>query len=53
MKLLAAALAVVLILTGCTDQLDDVMGRTEGTPVPAPAPKLDCALIFPPVTVNP
>lgn len=55
MKLTALTLAVALALTGCapSDQLDQIMGRTEGTAVPAPAPKLDCDLIFPPVTVAP
>lgn len=48
-------LAAALILTGCapTDQLDQIMGRTDGTPVSEPAPKLDCDLIFPPASVDP
>jgi hypothetical protein len=47
-------LAAALILTGCapSDQLDQIMGRTEGTAIPAPQ-KLDCDLIFPPASVNP
>lgn len=42
------ALAVA-ILTGCTADLDQVMGRVDGTPTTAPAPerKIDCDLIFP------
>jgi hypothetical protein len=41
-------LAVALILTGCapTDQLDQIMGRTDGTATTAPK-LLDCDLIFP------
>jgi hypothetical protein len=48
-------LAAALILTGCapSGQLDQIMGRTDGTAIPAPAPKLDCDLIFPPASVNP
>lgn len=56
MKTLTIAAAVIaLILTGCapSDQLGQIMGRTEGTAVPAPAPKLDCNLIFPPASVAP
>lgn len=55
MKTLTIAAVLAVILTGCapTDQLDRIMGRTEGTAVPAPAPKLDCDLIFPPASVNP
>jgi hypothetical protein len=39
-------LAAALILTGCapTDQLDQIMGRTDGTPT---TQQLDCDLIFP------
>ncbi len=46
-KLFSIALVVVL-LTGCsnTGQLDQIMGRTEGTPVPEPN-RIDCDLIFP------
>jgi hypothetical protein len=52
--LTSGLLAAALILTGCAPvDLDQVMGRTEGTAVPAPAPKLDCNLIFPPASVNP
>jgi len=49
MKHLTLALTLAaLILTGCAPAgLDDIMGRTEGTAVPAPAQKLDCDLIFP------
>lgn len=49
MKTLTIAAAVIaLILTGCAPtDMDQIMGRTEGTAVPAPAPKLDCDLIFP------
>lgn len=45
---LAAILTATLILTGCAD-LDPIMGRTPGTPVPAPAVErpIDCNLIFP------
>jgi PBP1b-binding outer membrane lipoprotein LpoB len=48
MKHLAAALAAALILNGCarSDQLDQIMGRTDGTPTPAPK-LFDCDLIFP------
>lgn len=44
--LIAATLA--LALTGCAD-LDPVMGRTSGTPTPAPTTErpIDCNLIFP------
>jgi hypothetical protein len=47
-------LAAALILTGCapSDQLDQIMGRTDGTPVSEPR-KIDCDLIFPPASVNP
>jgi hypothetical protein len=40
-------LAVALILTGCapSDQLDQIMGRTDGTPTATR--QLDCDLIFP------
>ena len=55
MRRLSLIGVVVLTLTGCapTDQLDQIMGRTDGTAIPAPAPKLDCDLIFPPASVNP
>lgn len=47
-------LAAALILSGCAPvDLNPIMGRTNGTAVPAPAPKLDCDLIFPPASVNP
>jgi hypothetical protein len=47
-------LAAALILTGCAPvNLDPIMGRTDGTAIPAPAPKLDCDLIFPPASVDP
>jgi hypothetical protein len=46
-------LAVALILTACAPvDLDQIMGRTDGTAIPAPQ-KLDCDLIFPPASVNP
>lgn len=48
MKHAVIALTLALTLTGCAD-LDPVMGRTEGTPVPAPSTEraIDCDLIFP------
>lgn len=47
------AVAILVLLTGCAPvSLDDVMGRTDGTAIPAPQ-KLDCDLIFPPASVNP
>ena len=41
-------LAAALILTGCapSDQLDQIMGRTDRTPTTAPQ-RIDCNLIFP------
>jgi hypothetical protein len=41
-------LAAALILTGCapSDQLDQIMGRTDGIPTSAPR-SIDCDLIFP------
>lgn len=52
MKLIAAV-AIVVLLAGCAPAgLDDIMGRTEGTPIPAPQ-KIDCDLIFPPASVLP
>jgi hypothetical protein len=41
-------LAAALILTGCapTDQLDQIMGRTDGTSTTTTR-QLDCDLIFP------
>jgi hypothetical protein len=41
-------LAAALILTGCapTDQLDQIMGRTDGTPTTT-TQSIDCDLIFP------
>jgi len=47
MKLLLAAIMVVSVV-GCADR-DAVMGRTAGTPVPAPSTErpIDCNLIFP------
>ena len=46
-------LVAALILTGCAPvDLDQIMGRTDGTPTTAPQ-KLDCDLIFPPASVNP
>jgi hypothetical protein len=41
-------LAAALILTGCvpTDQLDQIMGRTDGTPTTT-TQRIDCDLIFP------
>jgi len=46
-------LAVALILTACAPvDPDQIMGRTDGTAIPAPQ-KLDCDLIFPPASVNP
>jgi hypothetical protein len=43
-----AAAILVTALTGCapTDQLDQIMGRTDGTATSTPQ-KLDCDLIFP------
>ena len=48
MKTLTIAAAVIAVaITGCAPvDMDQVMGRTEGTAVPAPQ-KLDCDLIFP------
>lgn len=48
MKYIAAAIAASLTLTGCapSDQLDQIMGRTDGTATTAPK-LLDCDLIFP------
>jgi hypothetical protein len=45
---LAALAVVMLILTGCapSDELDQIMGRTDGTATSTPQ-KLDCDLIFP------
>jgi len=42
-------LAAALILTGCasSDQLDQIMGRTDGTPTTTTTQQLDCDLIFP------
>jgi hypothetical protein len=41
-------LAAALILSGCapSDELDQIMGRTDGTSTTAPK-LLDCDLIFP------
>jgi hypothetical protein len=41
-------LAAALILSGCapSDELDQIMGRTDGTATTAPK-LLDCDLIFP------
>jgi hypothetical protein len=41
-------LAAALILTGCSpiDQLDQIMGRTDGTPTTT-TQSIDCDLIFP------
>jgi hypothetical protein len=42
-----AALAALLILTGCAPaDLDPIMGRTDGTATSTPK-LLDCDLIFP------
>ena len=47
MKLIALAAAVLIVLTGCAPiDPEKLMGRTEGTAIPAPQ-KLDCDLIFP------
>jgi len=48
MKPLAVLAALTLAVTGC-DDLDRVMGRTPGTPIPAPTTErpIDCDLIFP------
>lgn len=48
MKIVVTLLALGLTLTGCAD-LDTVMGRTPGTPIPAPTSErpIDCNLIFP------
>ena len=41
-------LVAALVLTGCAPiDPEKLMGGTEGTPIPAPSPKLDCDLIFP------
>ena len=47
MKHLALA-ALLLTLIGCapSDQLDQIMGRTDGTPTTT-SQSLDCDLIFP------
>jgi hypothetical protein len=46
-RLLAVSLAVIT-LTGCAPvDMDQIMGRTEGAPIPAAPQKLDCDLIFP------
>lgn len=52
MALAAAILATAL--TGCapTDQLNQIMGRTDGTATSTPQ-RIDCDLIFPPASVNP
>ena len=48
MKLAALAAVVIMTLTGCapSDELDQIMGRTDGTATSTPQ-KLDCDLIFP------
>jgi hypothetical protein len=46
-KLLVLAPAIVLILTGCAPvDMDQIMGRTDGTPTTT-TQQLDCDLIFP------
>jgi len=47
-KAAAILLLFALNATGCAD-LDQVMGRTPGTPIPAPTTErpIDCNLIFP------
>ena len=47
MKIAAAAI-MLSFLVGCapSDELDQIMGRTDGTATTAPQ-KLDCDLIFP------
>jgi len=42
------AAVILVLLTGCapTDQLDQIMGRTDGTPTTT-SQSLDCDLIFP------
>lgn len=54
MKTIATLLITALALTGCapSDQLDQIMGRTQGTPTTEPR-KLDCDLIFPAPTDRP
>ena len=48
LKILTAAALAAIIITGCAPfNMDQIMGRSEGTPIPAPAQKLDCDLIFP------
>lgn len=45
----ALLVAAIVLLAGCTADLDQVMGRVDGTPTTAPAPeqKVHCDLIFP------
>jgi len=44
----ALTAATVLLISGCapTDQLDQIMGRTDGTPTTT-TQSIDCDLIFP------
>jgi hypothetical protein len=59
MKRLTAALAVVAVLSGCSvTDLGGVLGLMDSTDSMDSAPvverqKLDCDLIFPPVSVEP
>ena len=44
---------LAVMLAGCAPtDLGGVMGRTDGTPIPAPQ-KLDCDLIFPAPSIDP
>ena len=53
MRLAIMVAVITLLLTGCAPvDMDQIMGRTDGTAVVEPQ-KLDCDLIFPPVTVDP
>jgi hypothetical protein len=43
-----AAVVALVFLTGCapSDELDQIMGRTDGTPTTS-TQRIDCDLIFP------
>jgi len=50
MKMLAVLAVSAVTMTGCASAgMDEVMGRTPGTPIPAPTTErpIDCDLIFP------
>ena len=50
MKMLAVLAVCAVTMTGCASAgMDEVMGRTPGTPVTQPATErpIDCDLIFP------